>query len=116
MSEQLNKISNYIGVFVSGTLILVFFLVAIMATIKMFINIYRKFIGVKVSKIRSCRTCGRSISSTALICPDCGENYGEMHGAENSIITCFIMALFFFALGVGFLAESVGWFERTFLN
>ncbi len=116
MSEQMNKISNYVGVFVLGIVVLIFFLVAIVAAIQMFINIYRKLRGVKVSKTRSCRTCGRSISSTALICPDCGENYGELHGAGDSIVMCFFLALVFFAIGVAALTESVGWFERTFLN
>ncbi|MDR6726070.1 hypothetical protein J2W91_004576 [Paenibacillus amylolyticus] len=116
MSEQMNKISNYFGAFVLGTLILLLFVGAILVTVKLFINIYRKLKGVKVSKITPCRTCGRSISNTALICPNCGENYRELNGVFDSIVMCFLLAFGFFAIGVAALTESVEWFERTFLN
>lgn len=116
MSEQINKISNYVGVFVFGMIILIVFSFAIFFTIKMFIDIYRKLRGITISKTTSCRTCSRSISSTAVICPYCGEHFGELNGVTNSIVMCFFSALMSFVLLMAVLTQAVEWFESTFMK
>lgn len=116
MSEQMNKISNYVGVFVLGLCVLIAVLFAIFFTIKMFINIYKKLRGIRISTTTSCRTCGRSISNTAIICPYCGENYGKLNGVTDSIVWCFISALMSFVIAIATLTESLEWFERTFMK
>lgn len=112
----MNKISNYFGVFVLGLFILIAVLFAIYFTIKMFINIYKKLRGIRISNTMSCRTCRRSISNTAIICPYCGDNYGKLNGVTDSIVGCFFGALISLVIAIVTLTESLEWFERTFMN
>lgn len=116
MSEKLNEISDYFGVFCLGALTLFIFVLSLMFIIKSFINIYRKLKGINSPAMTPCKTCRRSISNTAIICPYCGEHYGKMNELGDSIFICFLFGLGLFILGIASLTESVEWFERTYMN
>lgn len=90
-------------VFFAG-LIIALFVLGLMGIAGVFLNIYRRLIGLRSKKIEPCRSCGHPISRSAIICPNCGEHYGQGSGFSNSIIGCFILG--FVCIGIGFYALS----------
>ncbi|MDQ0719717.1 ribosomal protein L32 [Paenibacillus sp. W4I10] len=101
---MIHNISEIFGMVFFAGLILALFVLGLMGIAGMFLNIYRRLKGLKTKKMEPCRSCGHSISSSAIICPNCGEHYGRRSGFANSIIGCFIVG--FVCIGIGFYALS----------
>lgn len=101
---MIHNISEIFGMVFFAGLILALFVLGLMGIAGMFLNIYRRLKGLKAKKMEPCRSCGHSISSSAIICPNCGEHYGRGSGFANSIIGCFIVG--FVCIGIGFYALS----------
>ncbi|WP_339783243.1 hypothetical protein NSQ38_17810 [Paenibacillus sp. FSL R7-0313] len=100
----IHNISEIFGMLFFAGFIIALFVLGLMGIAGMFLNIYRRLIGRKSSKMEPCRACGLSISSSTIICPNCGEHYGRSSGFANSIIGCFIVG--FVCIGLGFYALS----------
>lgn len=108
---MIDNISETFGMLFFAVFILVMFVLGIMLTGRMFLNIYRKLIGIRIRKMDSCRSCGHSISSSAIICPNCGENYGKINGYPDSIIFCFLLGFGLIGLAFNSLSEFLEMFE-----
>ncbi|ETT30668.1 hypothetical protein C161_27228 [Paenibacillus sp. FSL R5-192] len=83
------KIAFIIGIIMFSSFILLFFGLAAGLFLATFRNI-RAAIRGKLSSMEPCRSCGNSVSKTAVICPYCGDNFGQINVVANSIIGSFI--------------------------
>lgn len=101
---MIHNISEIFGMIFFAGLIIALFVLGLMGIVGVFLNIYRRLIGLRSKKIEPCRSCGHPISRSAIICPNCGEHYGQGSGFSNSIIGCFILG--FVCIGIGFYALS----------
>ncbi|WP_133120412.1 MULTISPECIES: hypothetical protein [Paenibacillus] len=101
---MIHNISEIFGMVFFAGLIIALFVLGLMGIAGVFLNIYRRLIGLRSKKIEPCRSCGHPISRSAIICPNCGEHYGQGSGFSNSIIGCFILG--FVCIGIGFYALS----------
>lgn len=108
---MIHNISEMFGMLLFAGLIILEFALGLLSIVAMFVNIYRRLIGRRNSKMQPCRTCKNSISSSAIVCPYCGEHYGRASGLFNSIIGCFIFGFFSMGLGFYLLSEFLETFE-----
>lgn len=99
-------------VFMSGVaiiMLLVMFCFAFMCFYMMVVNIIDKF--KPASKLMSCESCERTISTSAYVCPHCGQHYGNS-SAFSSITVCFLCGcvfLFIGLAGVSLILEEYGY-------
>lgn len=52
------------------------------------------------SSMGPCRSCGNPVSKTAIICPNCGDNFGNINVVANSIIGSFLAGIVALACGL----------------
>ncbi|PYY29717.1 zinc ribbon domain-containing protein [Paenibacillus illinoisensis] len=98
---MLKYLNFNLEMFVLGIVTLFFLLLGLLAWILMFKNIYLK-ITKRSLKMKPCEACGHSISSTAIICPHCGESY-RSSAAYESITGCIIAGIMFSVIGLKFI-------------
>ena len=98
---MLKNLNLNLEMFVLGIVTLFFLLLGLLAWILMFKNIYLK-ITKRSLKMKPCEACGHSISSTAIICPHCGESY-RSSAAYESITGCIIAGIMFSVIGLKFI-------------
>ncbi|ETT30673.1 hypothetical protein C161_27253 [Paenibacillus sp. FSL R5-192] len=85
------NLSDIFGNALGFIMLFVMFFLSFMCFKAMIINIKEKF--KPTSKLMRCESCRRQISTTAYVCPHCGQHYGNS-SAFNSIIFCFFMGIF----------------------
>ncbi|RAI85663.1 hypothetical protein DET54_12118 [Paenibacillus pabuli] len=93
------KIAFIIGIILFSSFILVIFGLAAGLFLATFRNIRAAIKGNK-SSMEPCRSCGNSVSKTAIICPYCGDNFGEINVVANSIIGSFLAGIVSLAGGI----------------
>ncbi len=87
----MNNLSDVFGNAFGFIILFVLFFLSYMCFKAMVINIIDKF--KPTSKLMRCESCRREISTTAYVCPHCGQHYGSTR-AFSSIFFCFIMGCF----------------------
>ncbi|OME84737.1 hypothetical protein BK122_06320 [Paenibacillus pabuli] len=91
----MDNLSDIFGNAIGFIMIFLLFYLSYLSFKTMVINIKEKF--KPTSKLMRCESCRREISTTAYVCPHCGQHYGSS-SAFNSILACFFSG-FFLLLG-----------------
>ncbi|WP_337034770.1 hypothetical protein [Paenibacillus illinoisensis] len=87
----MDNLSDVFGNAIGFIMLFVLFFLSYMCFKAMIINIIDKF--KPASKLMRCESCGRQISTSAYVCPHCGQHYGSS-SAFNSILVCFVIGSF----------------------
>ncbi|CAH1216206.1 hypothetical protein PAECIP111890_04375 [Paenibacillus sp. JJ-223] len=82
---MLKDVNGYFEMVIAGAVVLAFLLGGLFSWVLVVRTIYFK-ITKQFSKTRSCDTCGKRISSSALICPSCGQHYPEGATSPSALI------------------------------
>ncbi len=93
----MDNISDIFGNAMGFIMLFVVFGLSFMCFRLMIINIKEKF--KPTSKLMRCESCRREISTTAYVCPHCGQHYGSS-SAFNSILVCLVSGSFLLLLGL----------------
>ncbi|SEO10450.1 hypothetical protein [Paenibacillus sp. OK076] len=97
-----DNMASYSLLAIAGLITACLFIFGIVCLIAFFISIYRLIKGKVNKKLERCQSCGSTISTTAILCPICGQHYGRTNGVFSSIFGTFIGAII--CIGGGFIA------------
>ncbi|GGH59248.1 hypothetical protein GCM10008014_32670 [Paenibacillus silvae] len=105
----MDSLSDVFGAGIGILCLLAMFFLAFMFLYMAVMNIVDKF--KPTSKLMSCESCGKTISTSAYVCPHCGQHYGTS-SAFDSILVCLFCGLLFLFLGlhvVSLMLEEYGY-------
>lgn len=97
-----DNLAYYSLLSIAGLITTCLFLFGIACLLALIINIFRLIKGRLNRKLEQCQSCGNTISTSAIICPNCGHHYGRSNGVFNSIFGSFVGLVI--CIGGGFIA------------